>query len=237
MKKSLLFVVPLLLVAGCNTKTLDDIGRAPAMSPVGSGLQYGQTPQMALYPKAPRKAGNTYSLWTDTQSDLFKDARAMSVGDILTVNIAINDKATFDNKTDRDRTNSSGIDGKGTYFGSSGVGPSAGLGLTFGSSTSTEGKGTTARSEKLELRVAAVVTGILDNGNLVISGSQEVRVNYEMRILNLAGIVRPRDVDAYNTIAYEKIAEARVSYGGRGRLMEVQQPPIGQQIVDIFSPI
>ncbi|WP_136659715.1 flagellar basal body L-ring protein FlgH [Nitratireductor sp. XY-223] len=224
------------VLAGCGSSTFNDIGRAPTMSPMGSGLRYGQTPQMALYPKPPRKPGNGYSLWTDAQSDLFKDARAMSVGDILTVNIAINDKATFDNATDRDRTNSSGINAGGSYA-VNGSGSDGEFGLTFGSNTSTEGKGTTARSETLELRVAAVVTGVLDNGNLVISGSQEVRVNYEMRILNIAGIVRPRDVDAYNTIAYEKIAEARVSYGGRGRLMEVQQPPVGQQIVDIYSPI
>ncbi len=223
-------------LAGCGSNALNDIGRAPSMSPVGSGLQYGQTPQMALYPKPPRKTSSGYSLWSDTQSDLFKDSRAMSVGDILTVNIAINDRATFDNKTDRDRKNSSGINATGDYT-IAGAGSSAGAGLTFGSNTKTQGKGTTARSERLELRVAAVVTGILDNGNLVISGSQEVRVNFEMRILNIAGIVRPRDVDGFNTIAYEKVAEARVSYGGRGRLMEVQQPPWGQQIIDKFSPI
>jgi flagellar L-ring protein precursor FlgH len=109
--------------------------------------------------------------------------------------------------------------------------------LNIGSNTSTKGQGTTERSEKLQLRVAAVVTGILQNGNLVISGSQEVRVNQELRILNVAGIVRPLDVDHNNTVAYDKIAEARVSYGGRGRLTEVQQPPIGQQLVDILSPI
>ena len=87
------------------------------------------------------------------------------------------------------------------------------------------------------LIVAAVVTGVVENGNLLISGSQEVRVNHELRILNVAGIVRPQDVDAYNQISYEKIAEARISYGGRGRLTEVQQPPWGQQAIDLFSPL
>ena len=89
---------------------------------------------------------------------------------------------------------------------------------------------------KIDNSIAAVVTGVLENGNLLISGSQEVRVNHELRILNVAGIVRPQDVNADNEISYDRIAEARISYGGRGRLTEVQQPPIGQQVVDIYSP-
>lgn len=228
-------LLPLLaLMAGCQS--IQDIGRAPAMSPIGSGLEYGQTPQMALYPREPRVSASGYSLWRDSQSALFKDARAMSVGDILTVNIAFNDSASFDNKTDRKRVNDSGIHLNGNYD-VNGAGGEASAGLGFGSDTSTKGDGTIERSETLDLRVAAVVTGVLENGNLVISGSQEVRVNQELRILNVAGIVRPRDVNADNTISYDKIAEARISYGGRGRLTEVQQPPWGQQIVDKFSPI
>ena len=108
--------------------------------------------------------------------------------------------------------------------------------LSTDSNTSSSGKGSTERSERLNLLVAAVVTGVLENGNLLISGSQEVRVNHELRILNVAGIVRPQDVNAENEISYDRIAEARISYGGRGRLTEVQQPPIGQQVVDIYSP-
>jgi len=84
--------------------------------------------------------------------------------------------------------------------------------------------------------VAAIVNEVLPNGNVVISGSQEVRVNFEVRVLNIAGIVRPRDISPKNTISYDKIAEARVSYGGRGRLMEVQQPAYGQQLYDIVTP-
>ena len=87
------------------------------------------------------------------------------------------------------------------------------------------------------MSVAAVVTDVLPNGNLIVSGSQEVRVNYELRVLNIAGIVRPRDISKDNTIAYNKIAEARISYGGRGRIMEVQQPAWGQQLFDRFKPL
>ena len=225
------------LLAGCQSpQSVREIGRAPAMSPIGSGLAYGQTPQMALYPKQPRQVAQGYSLWSDSQAALFKDARALNVGDILTVNIQINDKAKFENDTSRSRTNSSGLNWD-VNANVMGWNPQSKTDVTYGSDTSTDGKGKIDRSETLKLMVAAVVTGILENGNLVISGSQEVRVNQEIRILNVAGIVRPQDVNSDNQISYEKIAEARISYGGRGRLMEVQQPPRGQQAVDLFSPL
>ncbi|MCJ8506409.1 flagellar basal body L-ring protein FlgH [Rhizobium lemnae] len=224
-----------LLLTGCASQTVKEIGNAPSMSPIGSGLQYAQTPQMSSYPKQPRHMANGYSLWSDSQAALFKDARALNVGDILTVDIQINDRADFDNETDRSRTNSTGLkwDVGAKILGWK---PSTNGDLSTDSDTSSKGKGSTKRSEKLNLLVAAVVTGVLENGNLLISGSQEVRVNHEIRILNVAGIVRPQDVNAKNTISYDKIAEARISYGGRGRLMEVQQPPVGQQVVDLFSP-
>ena len=234
MKRALALTALALALTGCNSQTLREVGRAPSMSPVGSGLAYGETPQMAAYPKQPPQSAGSFSLWDDRRSKLFQDARAVSIGDILTVDLAINDKASFDNATDRSRTNSSGIN---LGLNIPAIGAVGAGDVNFGSDTSTKGQGTTARSETLKLRIAAVVTGILENGNLVISGSQEVRVNQELRILNVAGIVRPLDVDHNNTVAYDKIAEARVSYGGRGRLTEVQQPPVGQQLVDILSPI
>lgn len=225
-------------LAGCGSQTFQEIGRSPSMSPVGAGLTYGTTPQMALYPKQPIEQVRGYSLWNDDRSDLFRDARAYTVGDLLTIDVAINDRAAFDNKTDRSRINRSGINLGGEYDINEGDSTGTANGsVNFGSNTSTVGDGTTERSETLRLQVAAVVTAVLENGNIVVSGSQEVRVNQELRILNIAGIVRPRDVDADNRISYERIAEARVSYGGRGRLTEIQQPPYGQQFVDIYSPI
>jgi flagellar L-ring protein precursor FlgH len=230
-------LLPIILLAGCQApQTLKEIGNAPAMSPIGSGLQFSQTPQMGMYPKQAKHMASGYSLWSDTQGALFKDLRALNIGDILTVNIQINDKADFDNETERNRTNASGLNWKANAE-ILGWKPQADSNITYGSDTDTQSKGKTKRSEKLTLLVAAVVTGILENGNLIISGSQEVRVNHEIRILNVAGIVRPQDVNAENMISYERIAEARISYGGRGRLTEVQQPPVGQQVVDLFSPI
>jgi flagellar L-ring protein FlgH len=225
----------LLMLASCQSQTIKEIGNAPAMSPIGSGLQYAQTPQMGSYPKQPRQMASGYSLWSDSQAALFKDARALNVGDIMTVDIQINDKADFDNETDRSRTNSTGLSWSAAAD-ILGWSPSTTGDLGSDSDSSSNGKGSTTRSEKLTLLVAAVVTGVLENGNLLISGSQEVRVNHEIRILNVGGIVRPQDVDSDNKISYDKIAEARISYGGRGRLTEIQQPPVGQQVVDLFSP-
>lgn len=230
-------VATLALLTGCQSpQAVREINRAPAMSPIGSGLAYGQTPQLGLYPKQPRAVAQGYSLWSDSQAALFKDARALNVGDILTVSIQINDGATFDNKTNRSRKNAGSLswDVNANFLGWN---PKTTTDMTSDSDTSTDGKGKIERSEKLNLLVAAVVTGILENGNLVISGSQEVRVNQEIRILNVAGIVRPQDVNSQNQISYDKIAEARISYGGRGRLTEVQQPPAGRQALDLFSPL
>jgi flagellar L-ring protein precursor FlgH len=235
MKKLILILALLMPLAGCGSQAINEIGRAPAMSPIGSGLRYGQTQEMALYPKRPQQVAAGYSLWNDNQAALFKDSRALKVGDILTVNISINDNASFANDTKRSRTNAESMK-FGLTASSNNVSPSLSGNINGGSDTSTTGSGSTKRSEKLTLLIAAVVTGILENGNLVISGSQEVRVNQELRILNVAGIVRPQDVNAENQISYERIAEARISYGGRGRLTEVQQPPWGQQAVDLISP-
>ncbi|MET3591993.1 MULTISPECIES: flagellar basal body L-ring protein FlgH [Mesorhizobium] len=233
MKLKLLVLVAGVGLSGCGTD-LKEVGREPALSPVGSGIGNGGGAPYS-YPEPPAAPVKKFSLWDDRQSRLFTDPRALQEGDILTVNIKLNDKANFKNQNDRSRTAARklgydvtlGWDGKST----SGKGD-AGL----SSSTETNADGEIKRSENLELNVAAVVTEVLPNGNLMISGSQEVRVNYELRVLTIAGMVRPSDIGAENTIPYERIAEARISYGGRGRVSEVQQPAYGQQILDQVLP-
>ncbi len=222
------------MLTGCAGQ-LEDVGRAPEMSPVGYGLAVQQP---AAYPLSTFGQGTVKdynSLWASGRDNFFADPRAKKVGDVLTVTIQINDRANMDNSSDRRRTSDIGWGGTMDYdWDGIGHGGSGNLGVDSGSGSA--GSGSIDRSEEIQLSVAAVVTDRLPNGNLVISGSQEMRVNFEMRILQIAGIVRPRDIQAINTIPYDKIAEARVSYGGRGRITEVQQPAWGQQIYDIVTP-
>jgi flagellar L-ring protein precursor FlgH len=226
-------LIVLAALYGCATP-VSEIGKAPALSPVGSGIN-DTTGSINSYPEAPSSPPGRFSLWNDRQSRLFTDPRALRPGDILTVEISINDRARFKNESDRERKTSRDI-GFGLSLDWDGAGTSGEGEGNIDSNTSASGVGTTERSERLDLSVAAVVTEVFPNGNLMIQGSQEVRVNFEMRILTIGGIVRPSDIGPNNTIPYERIAEARISYGGRGRLTEVQQPPYGTQLLDNVSP-
>ncbi|WP_321503988.1 flagellar basal body L-ring protein FlgH [Breoghania sp.] len=221
------------VLSGCAGQ-LKDVGREPSMSAVGKGLSSNRT-AIPVDAFGPSTRADYNSLWSEDRTDFFRDPRAKKVGDVLTVKIAIEDKAVLDNTSDRSRKSSTDLSLGGNYaFSESSGSGSASGGTTSGSVAS--GAGSIDRSEEIRLKVAAVVTERLPNGNLLISGSQEVRVNYELRLLNVAGIVRPRDIAGDNTIDYDKIAEARISYGGRGRITEVQQPGWGQQIYDIVNP-
>lgn len=224
-------------LGGCATHP-GDIGREPRMTPVGSGLSSSRDPlPVAAFPASSRTG--YHSLWDDTKADLFRDPRAARVGDILTVKIRIDDKATLDNSSSRKRNSTSGIGGRYDFElngqEKSFAGDANGK-IGVNADSASRGEGAIDRSEKIDVSIAAIVTEVLPNGNLLISGSQEIRVNFELRILNISGIVRPRDISTNNTIFYEKIAEARVSYGGRGRMSEVQQPAWGQQVYDAVTP-
>jgi len=153
--------------------------------------------------------------------------------------VNLNDKAVIANETQRSRENKedSGVD---NFFGKPKLPimntPVPTRIFTGDSSSSSEGKGSVNRSEALTTSVAAVVTQVLPNGNLVVEGKQEVRVNFEIRELIVAGIVRPEDIQSDNTIDSTKIAQARIAYGGRGQITDVQQPRYGQQFLDVLLP-
>jgi flagellar L-ring protein precursor FlgH len=230
--------VSLLALSGCAVDPRD-IGREPHMTPVGSGLASIDDD----LPVGPVKTGalSRHMRLDDNRVNMYRDLRAMTAGDVVTVLISMDDKAILGNETDRSRD--SDVKTKWSLLfdfipGLSGAEQKAtgNLQNEVQSNSSTQGKGQINRSEQIRLSIAAVVTAVLPNGNLVLRGSQEIRVNFEMRVLSIAGIVRPRDISKDNTIAYDKIAEARISYGGRGRLSEVQQPAWGQQLYDVGMP-
>jgi flagellar L-ring protein precursor FlgH len=238
----------LLLVAvslnACNAlQRVAEIGRPPAMSAIQDprgivGRQPVQMPQPA--PVAANHQPN--SLWRPGSQHFLQDQRAAKVGDIVTVDIEIQDKAEISNSTNRSRTAAEdssassvlGYEASLTQLLPSALDPTSLIDLD--SSGSTEGTGSIQRDETINLSVAALVIQVLPNGNLVIAGRQEVRVNFEMRELQVAGIIRPEDIASTNTIAFDQIAEARIAYGGRGTLSDLQQPRYGQQIFDILWP-
>jgi len=229
-------------LGGCSSiDRLSQIGEQPKMSAIDNPTtQPGYKPVQMPMPKPEVASYNPNSLWRNGSRAFFKDQRARQVGDLLTVTVNITDKANLSNETQRSRTNSedSGIT---DFIGAKTLGAQAqkvlpGRILTADSSASSDGKGSVNRTEALQTNVAAVVTQVLPNGNLVVEGKQEIRVNYEIRELIVAGIVRPEDIQSDNTIDSTKIAQARIAYGGRGQIMDVQQPRYGQQVMDVLLP-
>jgi len=182
------------------------------------------------------------SLWTGARGSLLGDRRAMQRGDIMTVVIEIDDRAEISNSTDRSRSASQQA-GIQQLFGLPQRiderlpdGASAASIVDLNSQSSASGDGSVSRNERLTLRVAVTVTDVLPNGVLAIVGRQEVRVNFELRELLVSGYIRPEDITRQNEITYDKIASARISYGGRGQISDMQQPRYGQQALDALLP-
>jgi len=229
------------LLSGCTAlDRIANLGEQPPLSAINNPTtQPGYKPVHMPMPTPQTASYSPNSLWRNGSRAFFKDQRAHQVGDILTVTVNLNDKAAIANETQRSRENKedSGVD---NFFGKSKL-PIVNSTLpmrlfTADSSSSSDGKGSVNRSEALVTSVAAVVTQTLPNGNLVVEGKQEVRVNFEVRELVVAGIVRPEDIQSDNTIDSSKIAEARIAYGGRGHISDVQQPRYGQQVLDVLLP-
>jgi flagellar L-ring protein FlgH len=232
------------LLGGCSAvDRLRTLGEQPTLSKIDNPQTHpGYKPVQMPMPAPQPAVYNQNSLWRSGSRAFFKDQRAHQIGDILTVSVRITDNAKFENETQRSRKNTEDS-GVTDFIGSKTMGASAaakavlpGRILTADSNASSEGKGSIDRKEELQTNVAAVVTQVLPNGNLVVEGKQEVRVNYEVRELIVAGIVRPEDIQSDNTIDSTKIAEARIAYGGRGQISDVQQARYGQQVLDVLLP-
>ena len=236
-----LALVALLPLGACSTVKETVMG--PQLSAVGypAALMPMRQEIVPIKDTAPR-AASANTLWRTGAKAFFRDQRASKIGDILTVNVDINDTADVSNDTSTERA-SSYDGGVSALFGLESTiakvlpnAPDPAHLLTSGTTSKLKGSGSVKRSEAVSLTLAAVVTAILPNGNLVIQGRQEVRINQELRELTVAGIVRPEDISSVNTIKHTQIAEARVSYGGRGQLTRAQGTPAGQALAEKFSP-
>ncbi|GAB4181879.1 MAG: flagellar basal body L-ring protein FlgH [Thalassobaculales bacterium] len=234
----------MLALPACNTiDRLSNVGKQPTLSRIENPTQVaGYVPISMPMPAPVTAERKPNSLWQSGARAFFKDQRAKNVGDLITVTINIDDRASVSNSSSRTRETTENVAVPGLLgfqnrlrnILPNDVDPSQLLDIT--GETENTGTGSIARQDQIRLRIAAVVSQILPNGNMVITGRQEVKVNFEVRELVVAGVIRPEDIDATNTIPYDRLAEARISYGGRGQIMDVQQPRYGNQLLDIIMP-
>jgi flagellar L-ring protein precursor FlgH len=244
--KTALLLSTCLVVSACSStlQRVEEIKSGPIMAEVQNPTTKEDYKPVTSWPTpvaaAPNKSAN--SLWQSGSRSFFKDQRATRVGDILTVVVKISDKADLDSSTETTKSNEESIDAS-TFFGlESKIGKvlpgdiDPGNLADISTNNAISGSGKIGRKEDIETKVAAIVTQILPNGNLVIKGTQQVKVNHEMREMQVEGVIRPEDISSDNTIQSEQIAEARISYGGRGTITYANQPRYGSDIIDIISP-
>jgi flagellar L-ring protein FlgH len=229
------------LLSGCAS--MDEALHGPQLSPISNPATVAGSQRISMPLPAPsNETAGANSLWRSGAKSFFGDQRASQIGDILTVNIEIADSAQVNNSTQRSRstTEEAGIQallGFESHIqrilpGEPALDPAVG----FDSSSASTGTGSVNRAESVSLTVAAVITDRLPNGNLVIGGSQEVRINNELRELLVSGVIRPEDIAADNTIDHSKIAEARISYGGKGDISAVQRNRYGARVYEKIAP-
>jgi flagellar L-ring protein FlgH len=233
-----------LSACGSTWTRLSQLGEEPPVTPVSNPATRQPPVTMPMPAPVPMSQGSN-SLWRPGARAFLKDGRANQVGDIVTVVLNSADSVNMSNGTVRTRKAANDANTKALLGyestiwnklpGAQGAVTPSSL-LSYGSDVDEEGKGTIQRTDTVVVRIAAVVTQVLPNGNLVIQGSQEIRVNFETRVVMVGGVIRQADIASDNTITHDKIAEARFVYGGRGQLMDVQQPRWGDQLLDILFP-
>jgi flagellar L-ring protein FlgH len=243
LKGCLLMALVSSLISCTTLDRLANVGASPELSSIANpNKTQGYKPVSMPMPMPMKATRQPNSLWQEGSRAFFKDQRASEVGDIITVVVAIEDEAQLDNRTRQNRTATEDF----------GIGNLFGLENLFGnvlpepvtnstlvdvdSKTANDGRGRIDREETVNLRIAAVVTQRLPNGNLVLFGRQEIRVNFEIREVVVGGIIRPQDIASANTVSYDQMAEARIAYGGRGQLQDLQQMRYGAEVLQILMP-
>ena len=243
MRRAVLALLLPALLASCGSlQRLSEVGKPPAMTPTSDPTKDpAWRPLTMPMPAAQLAAPQANALWRPGSRAFFKDQRAAQVGDIVTVVISTTDSADVEDGTTTTRTSTEGM-GMPNMFGFETQipkilsGANASSLVSTSSTNSNVGAAALKRNETVALRLAGVITQVLPNGNLVVSASQELRVNSELRQLEVTGVVRPQDIASDNTVMHDRMAEARISYGGRGQETDVQTPRWGQQILDILMP-
>lgn len=255
-----IFMIGVLLTACESTvERLRRVGKAPDLAKLEVPIDEERLSIAEKDAQNRERMKRTNSLWQPGSTSFFRDNRAWKVGDILKVKVSITDKATLANSTKQNRNDVEDFNlneayGKNRNFAAAlgmSKGPRPGTVLAEGavapaalatkfldiaSKRNVNGSGNIDRKETIQTNVAVLVRQVLPNGNLIIEGHQEVRVNHELREVRVAGIIRPRDISSENSINSDQIAEARISYGGRGVVSDMQRPRYGSEVVDIISP-
>jgi len=232
-------------LSGCGTwDRLKNVGKHPELTPIENPVEVaGYQPVSLPMPQRGEETAGANSLWSPGSNGFFKDQRAQKVGDIITVKVSAQDTAMIESEFEQNRDDNKDSVGVGSLLGYEGnfkdylpdaVVPSNLIDITSNREMSGDGK--VDRKEKIDMTMAAIVTQVLPNGNLVIEGTQEIRVNYELRQMTVRGVIRRADIQSDNSIESSKIAELRVTYGGKGVISDVQQPRYGRQVIDILMP-
>lgn len=247
MKNNILILMSLFVFSGCAStlEKLEGIGKAPPLSKVKDPTaETDYAPLSWPLPESPMpKQASANSLWQPGARAFFRDGRAARVGDILRVKISITDQAEFDNNTNSNRSTAESIKAP-TFFGAEKklgavtpvVTPDPAALASVTGSNNHQGNVTVKRKETVQTQVAAMITQVLPNGNFAISGKQEFLMNYDIREVSIRGVVRPQDIGSDNTVDSTQVAEARITYGGRGQNMDVQQKRWGSQAIEAVSP-
>ena len=229
-----------LLLSGCGALTrLSEVGRPPAMTPSADPTKDPEWRPLTMpMPARQPTPSEPNALWRSGSRAFLKDQRAAQVGDVITITVNINDTATLNNVTSTTRASGESA-GMPNFFGLETMLPKAVTAsslLSLSSGNNNTGTGQIKRNEAVTLSIGGVVTQVLPNGNLVVAARQEMRINGELRELRVTGVVRPQDITSENTVQSNQIAEARIEYGGRGQLTDIQSPRWGQQVMDILLP-
>ena len=247
--KLMIIAATALSLSGCGDtlRKLDQIGDQPPLTKVENPQTRADYKPLS-WPLPDPEGSSTRtanSLWQPGARGFFRDQRATRVGDILRVNVAIADSAKFDNTNNSGRTTSDkaginalgGLEAKvGILIPIPGISTNPANLLDINGATQANSTGKIDRKETINTQVAALVTQVLPNGNLVIEGTQEILVNYEVREVSVRGVIRPQDITSDNSVDSSQIAQARIVYSGRGRVSELAQPRCGSQAVEILSP-